>query len=187
MFLNSDKKLIKHYLGGDKDAFGEIVKRYKDYVYNLAYRLTNNPSDAEDLTQEIFIRLMDKIDSFKGNAKFSTWLYRLATNQCLDWLRKRKPETESMDRREPKSDEDVHTTIEAKEQIDDIKQALTLLPEDFRLAVVLRDVEGHPYDEIAEYLNISIGTVKSRISRGRSRLIKILDPEGTKERMKASY
>ena len=187
MFFDSDKKLIKHYLDGDKDAFGELVKRYKDYVYNLAYRLTNNPSDAEDLTQEIFIRLMNKIYSFKGNAKFSTWLYRLATNQCLDWLRKRKPETESMNGLEPKSDEDIHATVEDKEGIDDIKQALTLLPEDFRLAVVLRDVEGCPYDEIAEYLNVSIGTVKSRISRGRSRLKKIFDPEGTKERIKASY
>lgn len=186
MLLNSDKKLIKRYLGGDKDAFGELVKRHKDYVYNLAYRLTNNPSDAEDLSQEIFIRLMDKIESFKGDAKFSTWLYRLATNQCLDWLRRRKPQEKSIDDVELKSDEDIPALIETKEQLDDIKEALAILPNDFRIVVVLRDVEGLSYDEISEHLNISIGTVKSRISRGRSQLIKILDPKGTKERVKAS-
>ena len=186
MFLNSDKKLIRRYLGGDKDAFGELVKRHKDYLYNLSYRLTNNPSDAEDLTQEIFIHIMNKIDSFKGDAKFSTWLYRLATNQCLDWLRRQKPENITLDKIDPKSDEDIHSVIEIKEQIDDIKVALIKLPEDFRLAVVLRDVEGLSYEEISEYLDLSIGTVKSRISRGRSQLKKILDPEGTKERVKAS-
>ncbi len=154
MLLNSDKKLIKRYLGGDKDAFGELVKRHKDYVYNLAYRLTNNPSDAEDLSQEIFIRLMDKIESFKGDAKFSTWLYRLATNQCLDWLRRRKPQEKSIDDVELKSDEDIPALIETKEQLDDIKEALAILPNDFRIVVVLRDVEGLSYDEISEHLNI---------------------------------
>ncbi len=174
MFLKSDKKLIDNYLSGDRDAFGEIVKRHKDYVYNLAYRLTNNPSDAEDLTQEIFIRLMDKLESFRGDAKFSTWLYRLATNQCLDWLRRSRPESSSIDLLELKSDDNVQAKVESKEQIDDIEKALTKLPADFRLAVTLRDIEGYSYSEIAEYLDVSIGTVKSRISRGRSLLIKTL-------------
>jgi len=186
MFAKSDKKLIKNYLGGDNNAFGEIVKRYKDYVYNLAYRMTDNPADAEDLTQEIFISLMEKIGSFKGNSKFSTWLYRLTTNQCLDWLRKRKPANRQIDDMDLKSNDDILASIEVKEQLKDVDEALSHLPEDFKIVVILRDIEGFSYDEIAGQLGISIGTVKSRISRGRANLMKLLTLEGTKQLAKAS-
>lgn len=172
----SDAQLITRYLNGDKQAFGELVGRYQDFVYNLALRLVGSPSDAEDLVQEIFIHLMRKVGSFRGEAKFSTWLYRLAANQCRDWLRRRRPDAVSLEDNDPPGAEHPFAEVEALELKDQLARALSLLSIDYRLVVILRDVQGLSYEEVAESLDISLGTVKSRLSRGRALLARRLRP-----------
>ena len=151
----SDKQLIKRYLNGDKRAFGVLVNRYKDFIYNLALRLTGKSTEAEDLVQEIFIRTMDKIDSFRGEAKFSTWLYRLAANLCYDWIRRGHPDNLPIDENQPATENTVEN-VEARDLQNQVRQALAQLPPDYRLIVILRDIQGLSYKEIADSLGLSL-------------------------------
>ena len=176
MSISSDAELITRYLNGDKQAFGELVGRYQDFVYNLSLRLVGNTADAEDLTQEIFIQLLRKVGSWRRDAKFSTWLYRLAANQCRDRLRRRRPDTVSLEDNDPPGGDDPLAEVEARELKDQLAEALSRLSVGYRLVVVLRDVQGLSYEEIAESLDISLGTVKSRLSRGRALMARGLRP-----------
>lgn len=177
MPLYSDNRLVKRFLKGDKEAFGELVRRYQNYVYNLAYRFTSNRADAEELTQEIFIQVMTKLDRFKGDSKFSTWLYRLAANKSVDWLRRKQPDYDPISETDPIDPVTVESLVEAGETRREIESALESLSFEFRAAVLLRDVYGMTYEEIAEDLGITLGTVKSRISRGRAALASALGSE----------
>jgi RNA polymerase sigma-70 factor (ECF subfamily) len=172
----TDSQLIARYLKGDPHAFGELVNRYQNLVYNLTLRLTGNKAEAEDLSQEVFIRLMNKIGSFRGEAKFSTWLYRLTANYCRDWLRRRRFNSLPLEEGKLPVDSDPIEQAETLDLGNHIVKALSQLPIDYRLVVVLRDIQGLSYQEIAASLKISLGTVKSRLSRGRSLLAKMLQP-----------
>lgn len=172
----SDSELINSFLKGNRQAFGELVARYQDYVYNLALRLVGNTADAEDLVQEIFIQVMRKVGGWRGEAKFGTWLYRVAANQCYDWLRKRHSEIVSFEDNDLSGGEDPVARVEQLDFKERVLRELVRLPLDFRLVVVLRDIQGLSYEEIAESLEISLGTVKSRLSRGRALLAAQLRP-----------
>lgn len=170
-----DKDLVRAYLNGDSGAFGELVRRYQNMVYNLCYRLVGRTDEAEDLTQDIFIRLLDKVSSWRGEAKFSTWLYRLAINHCRDHLRKYQPQMVELNDLLRDGGGDPARAAEAGELRESIFSALLRLPLDWREVVFLRDVEGFTYQEIAEILRVELGTVKSRLARARSRLIATLE------------
>jgi len=160
-------------LGGPQD-WAAIVAEHSGRVYRLAYRLTGNRQDAEDLTQDVFVRVFRSLESFEpGN--FSGWLHRITTNLFLDKARRRSrlrfdalgdDAVERLSASAPSSDRDLTDALFD----DDIEQALAALPEEFRAAVVLCDVEGLSYDEIAEALGVKLGTVRSRIHRGRKLL-----------------
>jgi RNA polymerase sigma-70 factor, ECF subfamily len=174
---------------GDPQAFEEILKLYEKKVYNLTYRMMGNHEDANDLAQEAFIRVYQSIDQFRGDARFSTWLYRIATNVCLDELRKRsRRQAESLD--EPVLTQDGSVMREIPDWSDNPEEALNRreiqtmvqtgiqsLPEEQKIALILRDLQGHTYEEIAEMLDISLGTVKSRINRGRMALKGIFEKD----------
>ena len=174
---------------GDPQAFEEILKLYEKKVYNLTYRMMGNHEDANDLAQEAFIRVYQSIDQFRGDARFSTWLYRIATNVCLDELRKRsRRQAESLD--EPVRTQDGSVMREIPDWSDNPEEALNRreiqsmvqtgiqsLPEEQKTALILRDLQGHTYEEIAEMLDISLGTVKSRINRGRMALKGIFEKD----------
>ncbi|MFS3129038.1 RNA polymerase sigma factor SigE [Nocardioides sp. Bht2] len=155
-------------------SWDQIVAEHSDRVYRLAYRLTGNPADAEDLTQDVFVRVFRSLDSYSPGT-FAGWLHRITTNLFLDGARRRQrirfdalSDERAARLRSPQSAPDVAYTEQRFE--DDIELALGQLPPDFRAAVVLCDIEGLSYEEIAEILGAKLGTVRSRIHRGRSML-----------------
>ncbi len=171
----SDRALIERYVRGDGPAFSELVRRHQRLVYNICFRVAG-PTDAEDLTQEVFIRLLDKVTQWRGDSKFTTWLYRLTLNHCRDALRRRRPDTVEVDERFVDPGPRPERTAESREIADRVTAALMELPLDYRAVVFLRDIEGFAYGEIAEILEIELGTVKSRLARARSRLCGLLEP-----------
>lgn len=179
--MNSEQELIKRSLQGETQAFEELVLQYQDKVYALAYRYMGNEEDAYDMSQEAFIKAYRSLRSFKGNSSFGTWIYRVATNVCLDELRKRKRKIVPLSLDEPlatQEGDEVDKEIadpaptqdilyEQKEFSQYIQNLLDQMKPEHKTVVVLRDVMELSYEEIASVLDCSIGTVKSRLSRAR--------------------
>lgn len=177
--------LIERCRRGDMRAFAELIAPYESKVYALAFRMCGNHSDAADLAQEAFIRVYSALSSFRGEAAFSTWLYRIVTNVCLDELRRRSRTMlefyagsgeEALRHRmvyygEEQGPEEAY---ERKEIRLTIEEAIQALPEEQRMVIILRDVEGYSYQEVAEMLSLSLGTVKSRLNRARENLKELL-------------
>ena len=190
--MNNDTALIARCQKADVAAFNEIVGRYKGKIYNYLYRMTGNAEDAEDLTQEVFVRMYSHIHSFRAEASLSTWLFRIAGNLCVDAFRRKKKErgvVSSLDAPIFSDDEDSNATRDVpdlkaapeilfsrKELGGQIETALAKLPPKLRSAVVLHDVEGLAYEEIAAVEGIPLGTVKSRIFNARVALREYLRP-----------
>lgn len=178
MHTNDDIDLINSFKNGNKAVFGDIVLRYQDRIYNLCRYMLGNEHDAEDISQDTFIKAYRKLGEFQPNAALYTWLYRIAVNACID--HKRKPFFESIFRRSDRGDETVieypsvspspEKKYESKQIQSALEKALRKLSLKLRAAIVLKEIEGLSYDEIADTLDISIGTVKSRISRAREEL-----------------
>ncbi len=167
---------------GERVAMDALLRRHHDRIWAICRRLAGNDADAADATQEALLLVVRRLGTFDGRARFSTWVYRVATNACLDELRRRgrRPRTGL-----PDDDPDQHrATASAAPAFDgqvadrlSIDAALAQLPEEFRVPIVLRDLTGHDYAEIATILEIPAGTVRSRIARGRARLAELLDPD----------
>lgn len=185
-----DQRLISRAQQGDLNAFNDIVERHQRAVYSTCLRMLRDPHLAEDATQDAFVRAWNAIDSFRGGI-VRPWLLRIATNRTYDMLRsKSRRPAGSLDAQPYESEPEWTTQVpvaESPEQYSTrgevsefLEAALQHLPEDQRLAIVLSDVQGYGYDEIAQVMDIAVGTVKSRISRGRSRLREYLQssPEG---------
>ena len=173
---------------GNTVAFEKLIMLYEKKIYNICLRLLNKPDDAYDATQEVCIKIWKQLKNFRGESKFSTWIYRIATNTCLDLLRQQKRRQEEillLIDDETKGEEintcrildweDLSTQLLEKEGMDILWQAIGALKEEHRIIIILRDIEGYSYEEIATALDLSIGTVKSRLSRARMGLKKILE------------
>ncbi len=177
-----EKMLIKKSQSGDVESFELLICSYDKRAYNIAYRVMGNEEDAKDMAQEAMIRVFRALRDFKGQSAFSTWLYRIVMNVCLDELRKRKNEryvplestiqTDSGEiHMEICSDmETPEVVYERIEQGELIKKAINELSDDYKSVIVLRDIQGFSYEEISEVLRCSLGTVKSRINRARTML-----------------
>ena len=168
---------------GEVAAFERLVAEHTNDVYALLYRLTADPEEARDLTQETFLRAFQSISRFRGDANLKTWIYRIAVNQARNrwrwWRRRRREVTVSLDATDDRHSQPLGATLRnddavdpeqetlAKERESQLREALLGLRQSYREAVILRDVERFSYEEVADTLQISIGTVKSRISRGR--------------------
>lgn len=170
--LPSDEELIALFSAGDASAFEELVRRHEQRTYNLCLRMLGKPEDARDATQEAFVAALKKLSSFRGDARFSTWLHRVAVNACFDILRRRqrRPEDELPEEPGPAPGDLAESAAEAL----DVREALLKVPEDFRVVLILHDVQDLGYDEIAETLGIPVGTVKSRLHRGRVAMAQLL-------------
>ena len=183
----SDAHLIDRAQHGDQSAFGELVVRYQDRVYNTCYRMCHNHADALDLTQSAFLKALEALPRFEARAGFFTWLFRIAVNLTLSYRRKqgRRPVLSLRhfdDGRQHEPAAPTGTTDPSKEVAQAelrrrLEGALDRLDDEFRAAVVLRDVEGLDYAAIAEILEVPVGTVKSRIHRGRLALREFLEQE----------
>ena len=173
----SDEELVAAAQGGEAAALDQLLRRHYDRVHAVCRRIAGGTRDADDAAQEAMIRVVRNLDRFDGRAAFTTWIYRIATNTALDELRKRKrrPQLhvdEDDERGGPEIvDELAHRRVDAVADRITIDAALADLPDEFRAAVVMRDVGDMDYGEIAAALDIPIGTVKSRIARGRRMLV----------------
>jgi len=176
--LTSDFDLARAASLGDRGAFEELYHRHHRRVYSLCLRMTSNPSEAEDLTQDVFIQLFRRIGSYRGEAAFSTWLHRLTVNQVLMRLRKKdiKFETTTTDGELPINAELQSGSPIIPPFIDAIalERAITQLPPGYRTVFVLHDIEGYEHEEIANLLNITVGTSKSQLHKARIKLRSLL-------------
>lgn len=169
---------------GDQDAFAQLVRDNERRVYTLALRLCGNPEDAMDLAQETFLRAWSALPNFRGSSSFSTWLYRLTYNACVDFLRKNSLRREvSLPLTEeapdvPDHTGDPHQALERKERRQALERGLAQLPEHYRSVLVLRELSGLSYQEIGDVLKLDLGTVRSRLARARGELRKILRKDG---------
>jgi RNA polymerase sigma-70 factor (ECF subfamily) len=162
--------------GGDRAALDTLLRRHHDRLYAVCRRMTGDPTDAADACQEALIAIVRGLPGFDGRSAFGTWAYRVATNACLDELRRRRRRPEPG---LPEGPDEPASTVDHEEGATtrvDLDVALQSLPADYRAAVVLRDVCGLSYDEIATALLIPPGTVRSRIARGRAALMPLLAP-----------
>lgn len=174
--------------GGDRDAMDALLRRHQDRLWAICRRLAGNDADAADALQEAMVLIVRRLDTFDGRARFTTWAHRVTTNACLDELRRRRRRP---DPGLPGEDDERHdhravpdTTVAVEADVTDrlrFDAALAAVPEEFRAPLVLRDVIGHDYGEIAEILELAPGTVRSRIARGRRRLLDALDQDTTSD------
>ena len=189
MTRDEEAKIIRAVLDGNTSAFDDLVLEYQNRVYHITLKMTGNEEDAFDLSQETFLKAYRSLKSFRGESAFGTWLYRLASNLCIDFLRKQKrrgggqavsldEETEWRPRELPDLRYEPQEALERKELRERVRAGLARLPEEQRLILVLRDVEGLSYQEIGDVLQLELGTVKSRIYRARARLAALLTEEG---------
>lgn len=163
-----DAELLARVLDGDHEAFDQIMRSHEDRVFAVCLRILGNREHALDATQETFLTVFRKAGQFKGNAALGTWIYRIAVNTCYDQLRKQKRRrTDPMPDHVDPHDRSAEDALEAASLRPEIQRALDAIPEDFRVAVVLSDIEGLGLVDIAEILRIPVGTVKSRVFRGR--------------------
>lgn len=185
----TDRELVERAKKGDQGAFEQLVLDNQNRVYSLALRLVNDREEAADLSQEAFVRAWQGLQSFQGESSFATWIYRLTTNLCIDWLRRQKRregvepavslDDEESGWAEPADrNSDPHLILERSERGKALARGLDKLPDWQRRALVLRELSGLSYQEIAGELDIDLGTVKSRIARARLNLRKILLEDG---------
>ena len=189
MTREQEAAVIQAVLDGDVNAYEALVKEYEKNVYNLALRMTGNSEDAADMAQEALIKAYNSLTAFRGDSKFSVWLYRIVSNVCLDFLRSRsRKQTVSLSTENDDGEEvelDIADETHSPEQLldrsltrDAVRRGLAALPPDHREILLLREIQGLSYEEIADVLGLEAGTVKSRIFRARKKLCSFLIKDG---------
>ena len=180
---HDDETLVRRFQEGSAGAFEELVARHSTRVYNLCLRILGDHDEAADASQDTFLSALRKLHTFRGDAAFTTWLHRVTVNACYDSLRRKRRRPmlrvvtdEDDDRPEPPIPSPDHADRVVLSI--DVAAALATIPEEFRIALVMADVEDLPYEEIASVLGIPVGTVKSRVFRGRAALGRALGVRG---------
>lgn len=177
----NELQLINRARAGDGEAFGALVEQYRDNVYRLAYRMCGNAHDADEAAQEAFVAAWRALPNFRGEAKFSTWLYRLTTNAAIDLMRREKRHRTASEEDVPELADETDSPqqqVERTEQRETVQKALSSLSEEYREVLLLRYMQELDYTEIAEALSLPAGTVKSRLNRAKAALKKALIQSG---------
>jgi RNA polymerase sigma-70 factor (ECF subfamily) len=182
---DDDRRLIADCLGGRRDAFGELVSRYQARLYNAAIRLVDNPDDAADVVQDAFLNAYQSLHSFKGDAEFFTWLYRIAFNTAISLKRKKRAVVSldaggrdgHLDPDDPSEYVRPGAALERTEDEARLHEAMARLSAEHKDVLVLKDIDGMKYEEIAEVLGVPIGTIRSRLHRARLELRDLLGPD----------
>lgn len=179
--VKSDAQLVAEFRGGSNDSFEELISRYAGKAFSLSLRLTKNPEDAEEVLQDVFVTVFNKISSFEGKSSFSSWLYRITVNTCFMKLRKRKQDRSTPMEDLPANWQQAHASqsnsqletevITMRHEIGEVlEKAIQKLPDEYRPVFVLRDVDGLTSREVGKILNLTIPAVKSRLHRSRMML-----------------
>jgi RNA polymerase sigma-70 factor (ECF subfamily) len=185
--MMSDEELVARSRGGDLDSFNQLVLRWERPIYALAYRVIGREEDARDVTQETFLRAFRALSGFKGQAKFSSWLYRITLNLCRDWIRKERrtpvtPTPEGVDlvelAGEATPSESIEDLVSRKQLSEAVAKAMALLPEEQRTAIILKEYHGLTFQEIADLLDCPLSTVKTRLYQGLTVLRRHLHERG---------
>ena len=183
----TDEELVTRSVGGDADSFNQLVRRWERPIYALAYRTIGREEEARDVTQDTFLRAYRALPGFKGQAKFSSWLYRIALNLCRDWMRKqRRAPTQQMpegiDPVEMAAEggpvESIETLVARRELSAVVEEAMARLPEEQRTAIILKEYHGMTFQEIADLQGCPLSTVKTRLYQGLSVLRRDLEKNG---------
>jgi RNA polymerase sigma-70 factor, ECF subfamily len=184
---STDEELVARSRGGDADSFNQLILRWERPIYALAYRVIGREEDARDVCQETFLRAFRALPGFKGEAKFSSWVYRICLNLCRDWMRKqRRAPTmqmpEGVDPIEMASErgpiESIETLVERRELSGVVAEAMALLPEEQRMAIILKEYHGMTFQEIADLQGCPLSTVKTRLYQGLTVLRRHLEKNG---------
>ena len=182
-----DEELVARSMGGDVDSFNQLVIRWERPIYALAYRVIGREDDARDVVQETFLRAFRSIGGFKGQAKFSSWLYRIALNLCRDWIRKKKrtpvmQAPEGVDVIEMAADvgptESIEDLVARKALSEVVARAMAVLPDEQRTALILKEYQGLTFQEIADLLGCPLSTVKTRLYQGLLVVRRELEKQG---------
>jgi len=188
----TDEELVARAKGGDLDSFNQLILRWERPIYALAYRVIGREEDARDVCQETFLRAFRALPGFKGQAKFSSWLYRIALNLCRDWIRRQRRAptvqlAEGVDPAELASEqgpvESIEDLVARREMSLVVEEAMALLPEEQRTAIVLKEYHGMTFQEIADLQGCPLSTVKTRLYQGLSVLRRHLEKNGRVPRL----
>jgi len=174
--IDDDFSLIQRFIEGDESTFRTLVQRHKDKIRNIIYLTLNSSDSVDDIAQDVLITIYKNLKSFRFQSQFSTWLYRITVNKCKDHLRKVRIRSIFIPIMDGEEDPVYIPSMEHKDISEIVNQAISKLPEKLRLPLLLKDIEGLSYQEIAETVNCEIGTVKSRIFRAREGLRELLKP-----------
>ncbi len=188
MTREEELHIIRRVLDGDTNAFEKLVIEHQKNVYNLALKMLGNPEDAMDASQECFLRAFRSLSGFQGDSRLSVWLYRMTSNVCIDFLRKKKRRaevpltmTDEDDEREleiPDERFSPEAAFDKAERVRAVRYGLQKLPEEYRRILTLREIGGLSYEELADALDMELGTVKSKLFRARKKLCEILSESG---------
>jgi len=174
--IDEDYSIIRQFIDGDKSAFQVLVKRHKEKVRNIIYMTMNNSALVDDIAQEVFITVYRNLKHFRFESQFTTWLYRVTVNRCKDYLRRINVRKIFSPIEDGYDVSEYSTPVESNDISKIVMDAISKLPVKLRMPLILKDIEGFSYQEISETLKCEMGTVKSRIFRGREKLKEILQP-----------
>ena len=182
---HDDRRLIAEVLAGTTAAFGELVTRYQDRLFNVAYRVLDNADDAADVVQDVFVNAYQSLKAFKGDSELFTWLYRIAFNTAISFKRRRRGvvridghgDDGGLDPEDRSLDTAPEAGMERTEDEKVLGEAMAKLSAEHRTVLVLKDIDGLKYEEIADVMGVPIGTVRSRLHRARMELKSLLDPD----------
>lgn len=178
--MQEENQWIQEVLAGDKQAYAQIINKYKNPLYGTILRMTRNPHDAQDLVQEAFIKVYQQLEKYNGTGSFSSWLYRVAINHCMDEFRKKRYQMKQ-------SEIDEETVVDQnypevvflkKERSRQLERLIATLPEDERLIILLRYINELSYDEISEMVDIPLSTVRNKLHRAKKKMRHTVKREG---------
>ncbi|UFJ41671.1 sigma-70 family RNA polymerase sigma factor [Brevibacillus humidisoli] len=175
--MQTDQEIIQQITQGDVEAYREIIQRYQRMIFVFIYKMVNNTADAEDLTQEVFVKAYEKLSTYRGDSQFSTWLHTLARNRTIDFLRRRKiHDSDEQLAFIPSQarDESPQDSLLTKEQRKEIERAFSMLSDSYREVIVLRCTHEYPFEKIASLLGIAESTARVRYLRARQEFAKLL-------------
>jgi RNA polymerase sigma-70 factor (ECF subfamily) len=173
-------EVVRQCKSGDYGAWNMIVNRYAKSIYNQALNFFGNREDAEDITQDVFIKILNNIGKFREEKNFNSWVMRISNNYCIDYWRKTKKNVKQIELDDDliKQDETPEDRVMKNDDLEDLRKRMLILDPDLRMLIIMRDIQGYSYQQIAEALNLPQGTIKSRINRARLKLARTFLSKG---------